>query len=133
MPGIATLVLIPSFAAALLVDSWQWSLALMLVPMVACTIYVAPALALVQNLTPPRARATSSAILLLMFNLVGLGGGPLVIGMISDALAPVHGADSLRYALLWTLPAAALAAVAQYRMGRVVSADMDGYHKTGEG
>lgn len=133
VPGIATLVLIPSFAAALLVDSWQWSLALMLVPMVACTIYVAPALALVQNLTPPRARATSSAILLLMFNLVGLGGGPLVIGMISDALAPVHGADSLRYALLWTLPAAALAAVAQYRMGRVVSADMDGYHNTGEG
>ena len=132
VPCVATMVLIPSFAAALLVDSWQWSLALMLVPMVACTIYVAPALALVQNLTPPRARATSSAILLLMFNLVGLGGGPLVIGMISDAMAPAYGADSLRYALLWTLPAAALAAVAQFRMGRVVSADMDGYHKEGE-
>ena len=132
VPCLATVVLIPSFAAALLVDSWQWSLALMLVPMIACTIYVAPALALVQNLTPPRARATASAILLLMFNLVGLGCGPLVIGIVSDALAPVHGAASLRWALLAVLPVAALAALAQYRMARVVGGDLDGYRNEGE-
>ncbi|OWK31002.1 spinster family MFS transporter [Sphingomonas dokdonensis] len=129
VPCVATVVLIPSFAAALLVDSWQWSLALMLVPMVACTIYVAPALALVQNLTPSRARATASAILLLMFNLVGLGCGPLVIGMISDALAPAYGVASLRFALLWVLPFAVVAAVAQYRMARDVRADLDGYER----
>src|SRR3546814_3799559 len=60
IPALATLVLIPTFIAALLVDSWQLSLALMLIPMAACTAYVAPALALVQNLTPPRSRATAA-------------------------------------------------------------------------
>lgn len=78
VPGIATLVLIPTLIAALLVHDWRVSLALLLVPMAACTIYVAPALALVQNLSPARARATAAAILLLMFNIVGLGGGAAV-------------------------------------------------------
>src|SRR3546814_8229193 len=59
IPALATLVLIPTFIAALLVDSWQASLALMLIPMAACTAYVAPALALVQNLTPPRDRKST--------------------------------------------------------------------------
>src|SRR3546814_12983811 len=53
IPALATLVLIPTFLAALLVDSWQLSLALMLLPMAACTASVAPALALLTNLTPP--------------------------------------------------------------------------------
>ena len=102
---------------------WRVSLALLLVPMAACTIYVAPALALVQNLTPPRARATSSAILLLMFNIVGLGGGPLFIGLVSDALKAAHGNDSLRLALLCILPFAAVAAAAQFTMARHLEDD----------
>lgn len=131
VPCIAMLVLVPSFAAALLAPTWQWSLALLLLPMAACTVYVAPALALVQNLTPPRARATASAILLLMFNLIGLGGGPLVIGMMSDSLKDAHGSDSLRYALMFTLPAALLAALAHFAMGRSVAADL-GRHADSE-
>ena len=88
IPAIAAAVLVPTFIAALLVDSWQWSLALMLVPMAACIVYVAPALALVQNLTAPRSRATASAVLMLMFNIVGLGLGPPFVGVISGALKP---------------------------------------------
>ena len=124
IPMAATLLLVPSFAAALLVDGWQLSLALMLVPMACCTIYVAPALALVQNLTPARARAMSSAILLLVFNIVGLGGGPLFIGMVSDATQAAYGVDSLRIALLATMPAALIAAAAQYLVSRTVHGEM---------
>src|SRR3546814_2048028 len=104
IPALATAVLIPTFAAALLVDTWQVSLALMLIPMAACTAYVAPALALFQNLTPPRSRATAAAVLMLMFNIVGLGLGPLFIGVVSDALKPGHGAASLHGAPLAILP-----------------------------
>lgn len=123
VPGIATLVLIPTLVASLLVHDWRLSLALLLVPMAACTIYVAPALALVQNLTAPRARATAAAILLLMFNIVGLGGGPLFIGMVSDALKVVHGAESLRWALLTLVPVAVAAAIAQLAMARHLDRD----------
>ena len=123
IPALATLIMIPTFAAALLVDSWQLSLALMLVPMAACTAYVAPALALVQNLTPPRSRATASALLMLMFNMVGLGLGPLFIGIISDALKPEYADESLRWALLTILPFAAAAGIAQFAMTRYLDKD----------
>jgi hypothetical protein len=37
-------------------------------------------------------------------NLVGLGLGPLVVGIASDALTPLLGQESLRYALLALFP-----------------------------
>ncbi|MEM1123723.1 MAG: hypothetical protein AAGJ18_25015, partial [Bacteroidota bacterium] len=43
-----------------------------------------------------------SAILFLFLNFIGLGLGPLVIGMISDALTPTYGATSLAYAFTST-------------------------------
>src|SRR3546814_17382233 len=69
IPALATAILIPTFAAALLAGSWQVSLALMLAPMAACPAYVAPALALVPNLTPPRRRPPAAPGLLPMFTL----------------------------------------------------------------
>lgn len=123
VPALATAILIPCFIAALLVDSWQVSLALLLIPMAACTVYVAPALALVQNLTPSRSRATAAAMLMLMFNIVGLGLGPLFAGIISDALKPSYGDDSLRWALMALMPFALAACVAQFAMTRHLDSD----------
>ena len=45
-------------------------------------------------------RATWAAITLLVINLVGLGLGPLLVGRLSDWLAPTAGEDSLRWALV---------------------------------
>jgi MFS family permease len=123
IPALSTLVMIPTFAAALLVDSWQLSLVLMMVPMAACTAYVAPALALVQNLTPPRSRASAAAVLMLMFNMIGLGLGPLFIGIVSDLLKPAYADESLRWALLTILPFAAAAGIAQFAMTRHLESD----------
>lgn len=123
VPALASLVTVPSFAAALLAGSWQVSLALLLLPMAACTAYVAPALALVQNLAPPRARATAAAVLMLMFNIVGLGLGPLFVGIASDGLKALHGADSLRWALMALLPFALAAGFAQLAMTRHLERD----------
>ena len=41
-----------------------------------------------------------AAVTLLVINLVGLGLGPLLIGVLSDALRPAYGADSLRWAMV---------------------------------
>jgi MFS family permease len=123
VPALATAVLIPTFAAALLVDSWQLSLALMTIPMAACTAYVAPALALVQNLTPPRSRATAAAVLMLMFIIVGLGLGPLFVGVVSDALKGSLGDDSLRWALMALIPFAIAAGAAQFATTRHLDGD----------
>lgn len=123
VPGLSALLTGPSLALAVLAPSWPSSLALMLLPMAACTIYVAPALALAQNLSPASSRATATALLLLAFNILGLGAGPLAIGLVSDALAAGHAVEPLRVALLSVAPIAALAALAYFAVSRVVSHD----------
>jgi len=55
--------------------------------------------------------------------LSGWGGGPLFIGLVSDALKLTHGADSLRWALLALVPIALAAAAAQFAMARHLEGD----------
>lgn len=47
-----------------------------------------------------RLRAFGIAVLLFVGNLVGMGLGPLVLGVVSDALAPRFGDDALKFALI---------------------------------
>ncbi len=63
------------------------------------SIYLGPFIAIAHSLVPASMRALSSAILLFMLNLFGLGFGPLVVGIISDLLKPSLGIESLRWAL----------------------------------
>lgn len=62
--------------------------------------YLGPTFALIQGLAPLRMRALWAAITLLVINLIGLGLGPTLIGVISDLLKPSFGEESLRYAML---------------------------------
>lgn len=63
--------------------------------------YLGPTFALIQGLAPLRMRALWAAVTLLVINLIGLGLGPTMIGVISDALKPSLGdAEALRWAML---------------------------------
>lgn len=63
--------------------------------------YLGPTFALIQGLAPLRMRALWAAVTLLVINLIGLGLGPTLIGVISDQLKPTMGdAESLRWAML---------------------------------
>lgn len=57
-------------------------------------MYLGPAIAVAHLLVPASMRALTSAILFLVLNLIGLGFGPLVVGIISDLLAPTLGVES---------------------------------------
>jgi hypothetical protein len=46
-------------------------------------------------------RAVSAAIKMLFINLIGLGLGPLLVGIISDFLTPRYGDDALGIALAY--------------------------------
>ena len=58
------------------------------------------ALSAVQTFAEPRRRATAIALVLFLSSALGLGVGPLVVGLVSDGLSSRFGVDSLRYALL---------------------------------
>jgi len=48
-------------------------------------------------------RASPSAILLFVINMIGLGLGPLFVGALSDAYSTHFGAENLRYAMVTAL------------------------------
>ena len=54
---------------------------------------------MIQTLSPPHMRAVSAAIKMLLLNLIGMGLGPLLVGVISDLLAPTHSENTLGVAL----------------------------------
>ncbi len=77
-------------------------------------IYLGPSLAVTHSLVDAHKRALASAILFLILNLIGLGGGPLLVGAISDYLSADYGAESLRYAFCVTFLTGAIALVLFY-------------------
>ena len=80
--------------------------------------YYGPILAATQSATPPTMRAFGNAVLLLCFNLFGLGLGPWLTGLLSDALVPQAGNDALRFALAIMMLPSALAALLFLYAGR---------------
>jgi predicted MFS family arabinose efflux permease len=102
--GVAFLAVLPFWPAALLVAGPIPAIACLALPSAALCFYLAPTFAAVQSLADPAMRALAAALLLLTGSLVGLGLGPLLVGLLSDALQPAHGAESLRLALLVVLP-----------------------------
>ncbi len=62
-------------------------------------MYVGPLWSIGQNLVRPNMRATTSAILLLVLNIFGLGGGVFLVGFLNDQLAATYGQIAIRYSL----------------------------------
>lgn len=86
-----------------LAQSAGLSIASALVAAVMMTAYYGPLVAATQSVTPPNMRALGQAVLLLAFNLFGLGLGPWLTGMLSDRIALLIGTDGLHYALVVAL------------------------------
>jgi len=59
-----------------------------------------PEIATLQAVAPPHQRATMSSMSMVCSGLIGVGLGPWIVGLLSDAFAPTRGQDSLRPALL---------------------------------
>ncbi|MFT3967713.1 MAG: MFS transporter [Sphingobium sp.] len=85
--------------------------------------YLGPSIAAAHALVPPSLRASASAMIMLGVNLIGLGLGPLAVGLLSDAWAGA-GSGALRHAMLAIVPgelfgfALLLAAIGRERRAR---------------
>lgn len=99
--------------------------ALMGLAAVGAATAIGPLFATIQTLVPERIRATSIAIIYLFANLIGMGLGPLAAGALSDALRPLVGEESLRYALLALCPGYLWAGWHLWRGSRTVTRDLE--------
>jgi MFS family permease len=104
LPGSAVLLGLPFLFGLAQAQTWSVALLFMAGPYVLLNCYLAPALTVIQNGVAANQRAAAGAIFLFVLNIIGLGCGPLLIGMASDHFAPVYGTHSLRMALLCLAP-----------------------------
>jgi hypothetical protein len=87
---------------------------------------VGPLWSTAQNLARPELRATASALLLFILNLIGLGLGPLAVGAANDLLAPAYGPLAIRWSLLGVVLTGGLASVLYWTGSRHLPADLAG-------
>lgn len=123
-PGVALLIFGAGASAALLAPEKSLALLLFAIPAFVVSAHVGPCSATTQTLAPLRMRVTSSALFMFAVNLVGMAGGALVVGVLSDLYAPRFGDDALRYAILTALAVVPWGALHFYWAGRGLREDM---------
>jgi hypothetical protein len=90
---------VPFLALVFLVDDFWLAISLYTIPAFFSGFYLAPTFAIIQSLVGLRMRALASSITLFVLNIIGLGFGPQLVGVLSDYFAPAYGSESLRMAL----------------------------------
>lgn len=120
----AILIALPFIIGAYLTTDIYTATLLSIVPALMGGAYLAPTFALNQSLVPVRMRSVASAILLFVLNIIGLGLGPQLVGLLSDFLQPQYGPESLRYALVSLSLVNMWTAVHYFLAGRTLRTDL---------
>ncbi|GAA0857274.1 MFS transporter [Aliiglaciecola litoralis] len=124
VPGLMLVIATPAFMFSLYVESLNASLALMTIVLFASGSYLGPSFALAQTLAPVKVRAMSTALLFFVLNIIGLGGGPTFVGLLSDAFSDTHGSvEGLRLAMTWLAAPFILSILAYFWTSRKVDQD----------
>ena len=123
--GLTVLLSAVPYALLFLSDSWFAAIMWFIVPACTANVYLAPVLAQAQSLVSLRMRAVTSALALLVINIIGLLFGPWLTGILSTVLEPQFGEESMRYTLLITTSVILPWAAWHYlRAGRTIDADL---------
>lgn len=101
------------------------ALLLLVLPVALGNFYQATTFAQTQGLVTLRMRSVAAAVLLFILNIIGLGLGPQVVGVLSDQLQPRFGDESLRWSLLICGLVNAWAAWHYYLAGKHLQGDLE--------
>ena len=121
---VALLIAVPITVGVYLSSSATASLLFLILPVLLGNFYQATTFSQAQGLVPLRMRAVAAAVLLFILNIIGLGAGPQMVGVVSDFLAPTYGDESLRYALLALSFVNIWAAYHYYLAGKTLKQDL---------
>jgi len=90
IPGFSVLLAAPGYVLAYTRESPKVAVACIVVPMLLHFVYLGPTLGVMHNLVGPRMRATATAILIFVLNVIGLGAGPYITGRLNDYFAELE-------------------------------------------
>ena len=97
--ALVTLAAIPALLGFTLISNVALSLVAVATFQVLITMPLGIGFAVVQDLAPPTMRAFAAATCTLVTTLIGVGGGPVIVGVLNDAFTPVYGPLAVRYGL----------------------------------
>ncbi|GIS69897.1 MAG: MFS transporter [Gammaproteobacteria bacterium] len=97
--ALAIIIALPFSLVTYFSDSPFQGFIAFVIPSILGGVYIGPTFAMVQSQMPIEMRSVAASINLFVGNIIGLGLGPYAVGAISDALQPIYGGNSLRYAL----------------------------------
>jgi predicted MFS family arabinose efflux permease len=87
VPAIGFCIATPFYLCAYLAPTWKLAALILMLPGVFSYTYLGPTFGVMHNLVEPRMRATATALLFFVLNLIALGGGPYFTGLMSDIFA----------------------------------------------
>lgn len=93
VPAIGIAAAYPLTLGIYTADSWQAAAVWMLFPGALSYTYMGPTYGVVQNAFPPAQRATATAVLFFVLNLIAMGFGPPLTGWLIDHLGAFHHAN----------------------------------------
>jgi MFS family permease len=100
LPTYALIIGVPCFVAALYVGNAWLSIGLLTILLFTSGMYLGPCFAIAQTLAPVNARAMSTALFFFVLNIIALGGGPTLTGILSQMFSETMGeAEGLKLAL----------------------------------
>ncbi|MFL0357486.1 spinster family MFS transporter [Erythrobacter sp. GH1-10] len=115
MIAVLKTIALPFLIWFYLAEDAFWAVGVYFLALLFQSCYLGPTFALIQTLAPLKMRAVWAAITLLVINLIGLGAGPTMVGVISDLFVERYGEESLRYSLLVIASLTPLAIFAYWR------------------
>jgi MFS family permease len=149
LPALGLSLAIPLYAASFLQTDVTLALVFLLVAPLVHFLYAGPYFAVAQSVSPPRARATATAILVFIGTIIGYGAGPPLVGFANDffaeqilsgqgidratacadaanaAVCAAADADGIRYALIAMLAFLVWAAIHFLLAGRTFARDRE--------
>ena len=131
LPALATVISVPFSTAVYTWPDPIVALWIAAIPGFLGAYYLGPTFSLAQGLVGVRMRALAASILLFILNLIGMGLGPLIVGITSDLLNAYTGLgdESVRWALVSVLLFNILSAVFYLMAAKDLRADLARSHE----
>lgn len=103
VPAYSKLATLPFFWFIYQAESVASYILLGLFPFFLGAVWLGPSFATIQSVVPVRSRATAAAIFLFIVNILGIGIGPVMVGVVSNILSGPYGlgeVEGLRWAMI---------------------------------